>query len=375
MYRVLFLVAESPDGRQERHRLTAEQSLAIVAATNFKQRTRKMLEYYHADRLNYRRRRNAEPARVRPGLLRQERRRRRRRQADRPPLQDAGLPARGVPRRPGGGSARGLRRRIPIHCRRARRSSTSRCPTRRWICASTRTTPACRPRPSRTPWGCRAEDVERVFRDIEQKRRTTRYLHLGALLVEPVDELKLGSARLHAGGIRARASRAAGAGRNPPRGPELLERRQLVGCELDRGGRRILAQVREVARSGNRDEGRRAVQEPGERDLGRRRVVRGGDAPDRVVPALRKRPLQEREPGDEGDAGLLARAQQVLVLALGEVVAILDGCDRDDSARLLELREIDVRDSDMLDLALRLRSSDRAPIDSSNGTAGSGMWK
>ena len=53
LFRVLFLVTESPDGRQEQHRLTAEQSLAIVAATNFKQRTRKMLEYYHADRLNF----------------------------------------------------------------------------------------------------------------------------------------------------------------------------------------------------------------------------------------------------------------------------------------------------------------------------------
>ena len=27
--------------------------LTIVAATNFKQRTRKMIEYFHADRLNY----------------------------------------------------------------------------------------------------------------------------------------------------------------------------------------------------------------------------------------------------------------------------------------------------------------------------------
>ncbi len=27
--------------------------LQIVAATNFKQRTRKMVEYFHADRLNY----------------------------------------------------------------------------------------------------------------------------------------------------------------------------------------------------------------------------------------------------------------------------------------------------------------------------------
>ena len=34
-------------------RLTPEAYLQIVAATNFKQRTRKMLEYYHADRLNY----------------------------------------------------------------------------------------------------------------------------------------------------------------------------------------------------------------------------------------------------------------------------------------------------------------------------------
>jgi NAD+ synthase len=34
-------------------RLPHKAYLAIVAATNFKQRIRKMLEYYHADRLNY----------------------------------------------------------------------------------------------------------------------------------------------------------------------------------------------------------------------------------------------------------------------------------------------------------------------------------
>ena len=33
--------------------LTPDAYLRILAATNFKQRTRKMLEYYHADRLNY----------------------------------------------------------------------------------------------------------------------------------------------------------------------------------------------------------------------------------------------------------------------------------------------------------------------------------
>src|SRR5437773_9023120 len=47
------VVVQSPAGVQTRARLTAEAFLGIVAASNFKQRTRKMIEYYHADRLNY----------------------------------------------------------------------------------------------------------------------------------------------------------------------------------------------------------------------------------------------------------------------------------------------------------------------------------
>jgi len=52
-YRLYSIVIMAPDGTQTRHRLTPESYLGIVAATNFKQRVRKMLEYYHADRLNY----------------------------------------------------------------------------------------------------------------------------------------------------------------------------------------------------------------------------------------------------------------------------------------------------------------------------------
>lgn len=52
-YRIFSIVAESPAGERVETRLTLEAYLGIVAATNFKQRTRKMLEYYHADRLNY----------------------------------------------------------------------------------------------------------------------------------------------------------------------------------------------------------------------------------------------------------------------------------------------------------------------------------
>jgi NAD+ synthase len=51
--RVFSVVVESPDGRQTRARLSIKAYLQIVAATNFKQRIRKMLEYFHADRLNY----------------------------------------------------------------------------------------------------------------------------------------------------------------------------------------------------------------------------------------------------------------------------------------------------------------------------------
>jgi NAD+ synthase len=52
-YRFFSVVVQSPDGKQKKVRLTPSAYLEIVAATNFKQRVRKMLEYYHADRLNY----------------------------------------------------------------------------------------------------------------------------------------------------------------------------------------------------------------------------------------------------------------------------------------------------------------------------------
>lgn len=48
-----YLVVADPDGNQSRHRMPHGAYLGIVAATNMKQRTRKQLEYYHADRLNF----------------------------------------------------------------------------------------------------------------------------------------------------------------------------------------------------------------------------------------------------------------------------------------------------------------------------------
>lgn len=47
------LVVESPAGARHEARLPAEAYLQLVAATSFKQRVRKVLEYFHADRLRY----------------------------------------------------------------------------------------------------------------------------------------------------------------------------------------------------------------------------------------------------------------------------------------------------------------------------------
>lgn len=47
------LVVQSPDGKIAEKRLPLREYLQIVSATNFKQRIRKTVEYFHADRLNY----------------------------------------------------------------------------------------------------------------------------------------------------------------------------------------------------------------------------------------------------------------------------------------------------------------------------------
>src|SRR3984893_2138918 len=52
-YPIFSVVVQSPLGERTKARLTLDSYLGVVAATNFKQRTRKMMEYYYADRFNY----------------------------------------------------------------------------------------------------------------------------------------------------------------------------------------------------------------------------------------------------------------------------------------------------------------------------------
>lgn len=52
-YNVFHLVVRAPHGEEQEARMPLEVYLGIVATTNMKQRTRKQLEYFHADRLQY----------------------------------------------------------------------------------------------------------------------------------------------------------------------------------------------------------------------------------------------------------------------------------------------------------------------------------
>ena len=52
-YRLFSIVIEDLDGKIHKKRMPLDAYQTVVAATNFKQRVRKMMEYYHADRLRY----------------------------------------------------------------------------------------------------------------------------------------------------------------------------------------------------------------------------------------------------------------------------------------------------------------------------------
>ena len=47
------LTIQTPSGELKTSRMSASAYLQMIAATNFKQRFRKLMEYYHADRLQY----------------------------------------------------------------------------------------------------------------------------------------------------------------------------------------------------------------------------------------------------------------------------------------------------------------------------------
>ena len=182
---VTYLVVQPPGGEMRRVRLPAAEYRQVVAASNFKQRVRTMLEYYHADRLHY-------AVVGTPNRLEY----------------DQGFFVKG---------GDGLADVKPIaHLYKTQvyqladylgvpTSVTSRPPTTDTFSLPQSQEEFYYSMPTRTldvvlhahnegrsadevarEIGFTPEQVERAFRDIEQKRMTTRYLHLGPQLVESV---------------------------------------------------------------------------------------------------------------------------------------------------------------------------------------------
>jgi NAD+ synthase len=183
------VVAQSPDGEIHKVRMTTEAFLTVVAATNFKQRTRAMLQYFHADRLNYAV--AGTPNRLEydqgffvkggDGL------------ADVKPIahlyktqvyaiaKEVGVPPDVLHRRPTTDTYSMPQSQDEFYfslpyekmdlCLWAKNNNVAAAD----VAGALELT---------------AAQVERVYKDIDQKRRTTRYLHLPAQLLSPVPEIQ-----------------------------------------------------------------------------------------------------------------------------------------------------------------------------------------
>ena len=182
------LTIESPTGERQTARMTPASYLQMVAATNFKQRVRKMMEYYHADRLNY-------VVAGTPNRLEYD-------QGFFVKLGDGSADIKpiahlyksqvyalaeyvGVPEE--------IRRRPPttdtFSLAQTQEEFYFALPYAKMdLClyGLNHDVPAAEVAPA---VGLTPEQVERVYRDIAQKRRTTAYLHRRPLLVEKVAEI------------------------------------------------------------------------------------------------------------------------------------------------------------------------------------------
>lgn len=189
-YALYYLIAQSPRGEECKVLLPKEAYLGIVAATNFKQRTRRMLDYYHADRLQYAV--VGTPNRLEydqgffvkggDGL------------ADFKPIAHLyksqvfqmaaflGVPAE-------------IQKRAPT----TDTYSLSQSQEEFYFGVSLERFDLClygrnhgvAPAKVAAAAGLTAEQVARVYESIDSKRRATRYLHLTSLLAGPVDEIEV----------------------------------------------------------------------------------------------------------------------------------------------------------------------------------------
>jgi NAD+ synthase len=187
-FRLYSIVAESPEGEHVTARLPAETYLAIVAATNLKQRVRKLLEYHHADRLNY-------AVVGTPNRLEYD-------QGFFVKVGDGAADVKPIAHlyktqvyRLGAhlGIPEAVLARVPTTDTYSLPQTQDEfyfsLPYEKLDLCLYAHNHALPPEAVAGAVELSPGDVVRVFRDIEQKRRATRYLHLPPLLVEPVAEV------------------------------------------------------------------------------------------------------------------------------------------------------------------------------------------
>ena len=187
-YRVFTLVIQSPRGEIRSMRMPLDAYQQVVAATNFKQRVRKMMEYYHADRLRYavvgtpNRLEYDQGFFVKNGDG----------SADVKPIahlyksqvyqlaEHLGVPA-AIRNRPPTTDTYSLEQAQEEFFFSLRYDKLDLC-----VCAKNRGVPC---EEAAAAAGLSVEQAERVYRDIDAKRRATAYQHARPLLVEPVEEV------------------------------------------------------------------------------------------------------------------------------------------------------------------------------------------
>ena len=183
------LTVQDPAGTTSTLRLSAAAYHQLVAATNYKQRVRKMTEYYHADRLQYAVAGTPNRLELDQGFFVKQGDG----VADFKPIahlyktqvyqlaRHLGVPAEICSRPPTTDT-------FPLE--QTQEEFYFALPSDRMdLClhAYNHAGPAGEVAPA---VGLTPEQVERVYRDIEAKRRATRYLHVPPLLIEPVAEIR-----------------------------------------------------------------------------------------------------------------------------------------------------------------------------------------
>jgi NAD+ synthase len=189
---VFRLVVESPNGATQSVRLPPAEYREIVGATNFKQRVRKIIEYFHADRLHFavagaqNRLEHDQGFFVKggDGL------------ADIKPL--AHLYKSQVYQ-----LAEHLQVPNAIICRPPSKDTYPLSQSQEEFFSLPVQTmdvilhahnSGSTPEEAALITGLAPQQVQRVYRDIKRKRSTTCYLHMSPLLVEPIPEIELGNA-------------------------------------------------------------------------------------------------------------------------------------------------------------------------------------